>query len=103
MNQDSTKVSKINNKKHRELPKDKYNILEINKNTKQISYKLSLERVIANIKTALSKTVIPENLSVYKAITEEKIDDRKINIFNVNPEKEINENLDGDGKKIYFY
>ena len=103
MNQDSTKVSKINNKKHRELHKDKYNILEINKNTKQISFKLSLERVIAYIKSALSKTVIPENLSVYKAITEEKIDDRKINIFNVNPESEIKENLNEDGKKIYFY
>ena len=103
MNQDSTKVSKINNKKHRELPKDKYNILEINKNTKQISFKLSLERVIAHIKSAISKTVIPENLSVYKAISEEKIDDRKINIFNVNPENEIKENLKEDGKKIYFY
>ena len=103
MHQDSTKVSKINNKRHRELPKDKYNILEINKNTKQISFKLSLERVIAYIKSALSKTVIPENISVYKAITEEKIDDRKINIFNVNPENEIKENLKEDGKKIYFY
>lgn len=103
MHQDSTKVSKINNKRHRELPKDKYNILEINKNTKQISFKLSLERVIAYIKSALSKTVIPENISVYKAITEEKIDDRKINIFNVNPENEIKENLNEDGKKIYFY
>ena len=103
MHQDSTKVSKINNKRHRELPKDKYNILEINKNTKQISFKLSLERVSAYIKSALSKTVIPENISVYKAITEEKIDDRKINIFNVNPENEIKENLNEEGKKIYFY
>ena len=103
MNQDLTKVSKINNKRHRELPKDKYNILEINKNTKKISFKLSLERVIAYIKSALSKTVIPENLSVYKAISEEKIDVRKLNIFNVNPENEIKENLNEDGKKIYFY
>ncbi len=36
--QDSTKVSKIKNKKHRELAKDKFNILEINKNTKQIGF-----------------------------------------------------------------
>ena len=39
--QDSTKVSKIKNKKHRELAKDKFNILEINKNTKQIGFKLA--------------------------------------------------------------
>lgn len=103
MNQDSTKVSKINNKKHRELPKDKYNILEINKNTKQISFKLLLERVISYIKSAVSKIVIPENLSIYKAIAEEKIDNRKINIFNINPESEIKDIINKDSKKIYFY
>jgi hypothetical protein len=103
MNQDSTKVSKINNKKHREMPKDKYNILEINKNTKQISFKLLLERVISYIKSAISKTVIPENLSIYKAIAEEKIDNRKINIFNINPESEIKDIINKDSKKIYFY
>lgn len=100
--QDSTKVSKINNKKHRELPKDKFNILEINKNTKQISFKLALERIIANIKTAIAKPVLPENIAVYKAIPDDKIDDRKINIFNINPEKEIEENT-GSSNKINFY
>ena len=101
--QDSTKVSKINNKKHRELPKDKFNILEINKNTKQISFKLALERIIANIKIASTKPVIPESIAVYKAIPDDKIDDRKINIFNINPEKEIEENIGNNSSKINFY
>ena len=103
MLQDATKVSKINNKKHRELPKDKFNILEITKNTKNISFKLSLERVISNVKEALTKTVIPENISLYKAIPDEKIDDRQINIFDINPEKEIKENINNKSTKINFY
>ncbi len=32
------------------MPKDKYNILEISKTTKQIGFKISLENVINNVK-----------------------------------------------------
>lgn len=101
--QDSTKVSKIKNKKHRELAKDKFNILEINKNTKQIGFKLSLEKIIANLKTAMNKVVIPEEIPVYKAIGENNLDDRKINIFDINPEKEIQEAIKKENNKINFY
>ena len=103
MLQDFTKVSKINNKKHRELPKDKFNILEISKNTKQIGFKMSLENVISNIKTALTKIVIPEDVPVYKAIIDDKIDDRKINVFDINPENEINKAIKEENSKINFY
>ena len=103
LSQDNTKVSKIKNKKHRELPKDKFNILEIGKNTKQIGFKLSIENVIANVKKALEKVVIPENLPVYKAIVDDKLDDRMLNIFNINPENEIAEAIRKDGNKINFY
>ena len=103
LSQDKTKVSKIKNKKHRELPKDKFNILEIGKNTKQIGFKLSLENVISNVKKALGKVVIPENLPVYKAIVDYKLDDRMFNIFNINPENEIAEAIKREGSKINFY
>lgn len=101
--QDSTKVSKIKNKKHRELAKDKFNILEINKNTKQIGFKLSLEKIIANLKTAMNKVVVPEEIPIYKAIGENNLDDRKINIFDINPEKEIQEAIKKENNKINFY
>ena len=101
--QDSTKVSKIKNKKHRELAKDKFNILEINKNTKQIGFKLSLKKIIANLKTAMNKVVVPEEIPVYKAIGENNLDDRKINIFDINPEKEIQEAIKKENNKINFY
>lgn len=52
---DSTKIKKIKDKKHRELPKDKFKILDINKNTKQIGFKLILEQIIDNIKNSLEK------------------------------------------------
>lgn len=100
---DSTKISKINNKKHRELPKDKFAILDITKNARQIGYKLSLEKVIENIKTALTKVVVPEDLPIYKAISEEKLDEKNINIFNINPEKEIEKVIKEGENKINFY
>lgn len=103
MLQDSTKVSRIKNKKHRELPKDKFNILEISKTTKQIGFKMSLENIISNIKSALNKTVVPEKLPVYKAIVEDKLDEKQINIFNINPENEIANAIKNEKNKINFY
>ena len=103
LSQDNTKISKIKNKKHRELPKDRFNILEIGKNTKQIGFKLTIENVISNVKKALEKVVIPESLPVYKAIIDDKLDDRMFNIFNINPENEIAEAIKKEGNKINFY
>ena len=103
LSQDNTKISKIKNKKHRELPKDMFNILEIGKNTKQIGFKLTIENVISNVKKALEKVVIPESLPVYKAIIDDKLDDRMFNIFNINPENEIAEAIKKEGNKINFY
>ena len=101
--EDSTKVRKIKNKKHRELPKDKYNILSINKNTKTIGYRLDLENVIENIKKALEKIVIPDSLSIYKAISDDKLNNKEINVFNINPETEMKEAVKKEGKKINLY
>lgn len=102
--QDMSKVSTINNKKHRELPKDKFAILDINKTTKQIGYKLALENVIENVKKALDKVVVSEDLPVYKAMPDKLLDDKEINVFNINPEEEIQEILQEDkSTKINFY
>ncbi len=102
--QDSTKISKIANKRHREVPKDKFNILEINKNTNPIGYKLSLEQVTENIKKALRKVVVSEDLPVYMATTDEGLNKKKINVFNINPEKEIQEFLKrNDSEEINFF
>ena len=101
--EDSTKVRKINNKRHRELPKDKFNILEINKNTKTLGYKLALQLIILNLSKALEKGIIPESLPVYKAINEGELDKKEINVFNINPEKEMKEAIKSDGNNINLY
>ncbi len=101
--EDNTKVKKIKNKKHRELPRDKYNILDVNKNTKQIGYKLTLQSIIKNITSALEKGVIPENLPVYKAVLDDKLNNKEINVFNINPEEEIKDAMVEDGNKINLY
>ena len=101
--EDSTKIRKINNRKHRELPKDKYNILEINKSTKQIGFKLILQSIVQNISRALEKGVIPESLPVYKAINGKLLNNKEINVFNINPEKEMQEAVNAFGDNINLY
>lgn len=101
--QASSKVSKIKNKKHREIAKDKFNILEINKTTKQIGYKLALEKVIENIKSALGKVTISEDLPVYKAMPNKLLDEKEINVFNINPESEMKDAIKQNESQINFY
>ena len=103
MAQDRTKVSKINNKKHREIAKDKYSILEINKNTKQLGYKLTLEKVVENIKNAIQKVVVVDDLPIYKAISDGKLEIKNMNLFNINEEFEINDIVEKTGNKINLY
>lgn len=91
--QDSTKVSKIKNKKHREIEKDKFKILEISKNTKQIGYKLVLEQIINKIKSGLEKVQIEEELPVYKLYEKDEVKENNINVFNINPVDEIINNI----------
>lgn len=97
--EDSTKVRKINNKRHRELPKDKFSILEVNKNTKQITFRLMLQKIIENIDKALEKGIIPESLVVYKAINGKKLNNKAINVFNINPELEMKEAVSRDSDR----
>lgn len=102
ISQDSSKVTKINNKKHRENPKDRFNILDINKTTKQIGYKLALEEVAQNVKKALEKVVISDDIVVYKAIGNTEIDKKEFNVFDMNPENEIKEKIKKE-ENINFY
>ena len=85
------------------MPKDKFNILEVNKNTKTIGYKLALQLIIQNITKALEKGIIPESLPVYKAINDAELDNKDINVFNINPEKEMQEAIKADGNSINLY
>lgn len=103
MIEDITKVKKINNKRHRELPKDKFSILEISKNTKIAGYKLTLQFIMLNILKILEKGIIPEDLSVYKAINNKSLNNKEINIFNINSENEMKYAVENYENKINLY
>ncbi len=103
VSQDMSKTSRINNQKHREIEKDKFSILDITKNTKPIGYKLSLEKIIEDVKNALEKVTISEDLPIYKAIPGKSINEKDINLFNINPEKEIKEVIKQKSDQINFY
>lgn len=100
--EDGRKIKTIANKNHREIPKDKYTILEIGKNTKATEYKFCLDGIIKNIREALKKIQSPQELVVYKA-TGEELNVEKLNIFNINPEKEMKEALVKEETKINLY
>ena len=103
ISEDSTKIKKIRNKLHRETEKDKFHILEITKMTRQIGFKLSLEQIVKNIKNAFGKVQSPEDITVYKAIIGEKIDENEFNVFNMNPETEMKEICKQEGNNINLY
>ena len=77
--------------------------MDIDKNTKTIGYKLTLQVVIKNILKALDSVVIPESLAVYRMTDSEKLNIKEINVFNINPENEIKEVLKSDFYKINLY
>ena len=56
-----------------------------------------------NIKKALDKVVIIDDLPVYKILDNEKLEPKDINIFNINPENEIHENIKDKGNKFNLY
>lgn len=103
MIEDITRVKKINNKRHRELPKDKFSILEIDKNTKSISYRMSLQLVMSNMLKAIEKGIIPDSLTLYKAVEEKELNKKEFNVFNINPEDEMKNAIKFNGNKINLY
>ena len=100
---ENNKVKKIGNIKHREMARDKFHILEINRMTKQIGFKLTLEQIVKNIKKAYGKVKTPQDIILYKGIMDEKIDEDNFNVFNINPEKELEEISKIDGSEINLY
>lgn len=104
MLEDPTKIKKLKDKKHRENPKNMFNILEITNSTKSIGYKLALEQILQKIQKAIAKIQITEELAVYKAIPGERWQPKALNICNINPEIEIKQQLTKTSTdKIYFY
>ena len=101
--EDTTKIRKIGNKRHRELPRDKFDILNINNRTDLTKFKVELQNVAKNITNAVQKIVIPETLPLYFATDNKKLNPKIFNVFNINAENEILNAENSFGNIINLY
>ena len=90
--QTNNKERTLGNKTHREAPRDKFEILEIQKGLKGVELKRNLEKVIKNINSALKKNKLAEDTYVYK-VSSEKLDLNSYEVVNLNMKSEIEEIL----------
>ena len=102
--QTSNKERTLGNKVHRELPRDKYEILEIKKGLKGIELKRNLEKTLKNLKSAFEKNELNEDMYVYKA-TSEKIELDTMQTVSLDGKDEIEKFIKEQNEinKIYLY
>ena len=112
MADDNTKIKVLGGKKHRETPKDRLKILEINTDTTIEEYKEKLIKILATIKQCIEN--VKESISIPVYIKAEKIDElNDLKVFDMNLEaiiqnsgnKEINIckiNVKSSNKVVYF-
>ena len=101
--QTNNKERTLGNKTHREAPRDKFEILGIQKGLKGVELKRNLEKVINNIHSALKKNKLTEDTYVYK-VSSEKLDLNSLEVVNLNMKSEIEEILKNEEiNKLYLY
>ena len=96
ISEDRTKIKILNGKKHREIKKDKFKILDITNKTTIEEYIEILFEINKNIRTSLEKIKLDQKISVYKN------SDNKWGLCtcNINPLSVINLNV--EEQKIYI-
>ena len=104
INRHTNKEMTLGNKTHRETHRDKYEILEIRKGMKGHELKIALSEAVKEVKKALKKNTLDEEIYVYKATTE-KLNLEGLQIFSLNDETEIKECINNSDKNepIYMY
>ena len=96
------KLKILANKKHREVEREVFRILDINKNTTVEEYSEYLKQVIKNLESAFGKIKLPLDLPVYKADSE-KLSENSYNVFNIQGKETIFNSLESDNKKLNLY
>ena len=86
--EDKTKIKNLGNKKHREIAKNKLQILNIKNNTNEEEYKESIKQILKDIQTALEKGKSINDISLY--VSEKgKLNTNELKILHINPENAI--------------
>ena len=96
LSEDKTKIRVLAGRKHREIEKNMYRVIDINKNTSLERFIEKLRKIIEDMEKALSQIKAPMNMSLY--IAEENIEKNKFSIYHINPEEAINEISDSKEK-----
>lgn len=104
LRQSNNKERTLGNKTHREQPRDILEILEIKKETRGIELKRNLEKVLKDLKKALRKNKLEEDMYVYKATCEE-LEFNTIEEVSLDSEQEVNEFFvkEKNIKNLYLY
>lgn len=92
-------VKTLANKKHREVKKELFKILDISQSTTIEEYTETIKNIIKDIKNAINKIKIEIQIPVYKETKELK----KFNIFNINPEDAITRFKNSEEKETNLY
>ena len=88
--EDKTKISILANKKHREVKKDLFKILEISKESDINEYESFVRKEYENIQKAIQKMASIMNTSAF-AVSDEKLENNKLKVFHLNPENAISD------------
>ena len=94
--------SSINNVRHRESQKDKYRILNINKEITLDDFIDNVRNCLNLVKEVLNKIKTNSEISIYK-LSNKKIKLENLNIFNINPRNEFKDVDLSKVKEVYLY
>lgn len=92
MSEDKTKVKMIHNQKHREIEKDKYNILNITPQAEISTYIDNLRNYLKLIKEAFCKISVPYEMNVYLA-NDKLLELENLQLFHLNQETAIEQEI----------
>lgn len=100
---DGRKERTLGSKTHRETPRNKIKVLEISKETKGQDLKEKLGEISRNIKKAIKKNELDEDIYVYKA-SDKEVNFEGLEAFSLNEENELTQAmLKSNKRNIYLY
>lgn len=99
--QDKTKIKLLKNNKHREIEKDKNEILSINQETTLEEYKENIDNYRKLLKELYGKMISPYDMSVYK-MGKKELNENGFEILNISPKEEVlNNEIIGENINLY--
>lgn len=88
LTEDNTKIKSLDGKRHREIEKSKYKILDITKNTDVDQFKETLEAINIKLENAINKSNTMISMALY--LPSKNIEKNEYNLYNIIPENTLN-------------